>query len=69
MTLITEIESVVNSRPLSYLKDDINSLETLTPAHFLTLNYQVGIPDVEEEYSRRGAVSISRNFVKITSFQ
>ncbi|CAC5354913.1 unnamed protein product [Mytilus coruscus] len=37
-TLLAESEAVVNSRPLVYIGDDINSNIILTPAHFLTLN-------------------------------
>ena len=49
-TLVTEIESVINSRPLLYVNDDVNSVETLTPAHFVMLNYHIGTPDIDEEY-------------------
>ena len=35
VTILTEIEAVVNNRPLTYLDDDINSVEALTPAHLL----------------------------------
>lgn len=34
-TLIIEIEGVLNSRPLVPSSDDINSIDALTPAHFL----------------------------------
>ncbi|KMQ85212.1 hypothetical protein RF55_16360 [Lasius niger] len=52
-TLLVEIESILNSRPLTPLSSDPNDISVLTPAHFLigdTLllpaenNYQ-GIPD------------------------
>ena len=49
-TLLTEIESVVNTRPLIYICDDIEQC-TLTPAHFLTLNPRIDFPemtDIEE---------------------
>ena len=52
-TLIAEIESVVNSRPLLYSNDDINSIESLTPAHFISLNYKIGTPEVVEEFRPR----------------
>lgn len=48
-TLLAETEAVVNSRPLVYVGDDINSNIILTPAHFLTLNPKTGIPDSNEE--------------------
>jgi hypothetical protein len=41
---LKEVESV-NSRPLTYIGDDINSNITLTSNHFLTLNHTTGIPE------------------------
>ena len=38
-TLLTQIESVLNSRPLMPMSEDINDLDVLTPSHFL-----IGIP-------------------------
>ena len=35
-TYLTEIESIINGRPLTPLSDDINDFEPLTPNHFLT---------------------------------
>ena len=32
-TVLTDIEAIVNSRPLAYIGDDINDAEPLTPAH------------------------------------
>ena len=34
-TLLLEIESIVNSIPLTSVSDEINDLEPLTPNHFL----------------------------------
>jgi hypothetical protein len=48
-TLVKEIEAVINSRPLVYVGDDIQSTITLTPSHFLTLNPNIGIPECLEE--------------------
>ena len=49
-TLLTEIEAMLNCRPLVFLNDDINSGEAITPAHFLSLNNRTGFPDISEEY-------------------
>ena len=35
MTILTEVEALVNSRPLTRVSDDINDLEALTPNHFI----------------------------------
>ena len=35
MTLLTEVESIVNSRPLTQASDNVDDLEALTPNHFL----------------------------------
>ena len=34
-TLVTEIEAVLNDRPLTYVSSDVNDIEPLTPAHLL----------------------------------
>jgi len=43
-TLINEIESVLNTRPLVYVANDINSTMPIIPAHFLKMNPKSGIP-------------------------
>ena len=50
-TLIYEISAVLNSRPLVYVSEDINSNFSLTPGHFLTLNPFSGTPWFGEEHS------------------
>lgn len=44
-TLLTQIESVLNSRPLSPLSSDPNDLHPLTPAHFLLGKSFNDVPD------------------------
>ena len=34
-TLMCEFESILNQRPLTYVSDDVNDYEYLTPNHFL----------------------------------
>ena len=47
LTIITEVEAILNGRPLTYIDADINSGHALTPAHFLSLNQKTGYPDVD----------------------
>lgn len=56
LTLLKEAEAVVNSRPLVYVGNDINSYVTLTPSHFLSLNHKIGLPThnsdaLDEDYN------------------
>ena len=43
-TIITEVEAVINSRPLVYVDDGLEN-EIITPNHFLSLNTKNGIPE------------------------
>ncbi|CAI6345421.1 unnamed protein product [Macrosiphum euphorbiae] len=45
MTLLTQIEATLNSRPLCALSNDPSDLEALTPSHFLTLEPSTSLPD------------------------
>jgi len=47
-TVLTEVEAVINSRPLVYVYEDINSNIALTPSHF-PLNSNHVIPDLTED--------------------
>ena len=42
VTLLTEIEAVINSRPLTYVYGDFKSGFTLIPSHFLVFNRKLG---------------------------
>ena len=41
--LLAEIKAILNSRPLTYVYEDIESGFTLTPAHFLVTNQKLGL--------------------------
>lgn len=49
LTELKEAEAAVNSRPLAYVGDDIQSHITRTPSHFLGLNTKIGIPDLQHD--------------------
>jgi len=44
MTLLSEVEAIVNTRPLTYIYEDFNSKFVLTPSHFLLGGYNNAIP-------------------------
>ena len=44
--ILVETEAVVNSRPLVYVDEDINSSMVLTPLDFLSLHCKHIIPDI-----------------------
>ena len=46
-TVLIEVETVLNSRPLVYVRSDLNSGFTLTPAYFLNVNPNPGIPHLD----------------------
>ncbi|XP_060598447.1 uncharacterized protein LOC132752171 [Ruditapes philippinarum] len=47
ITVIKEVEAIVNCRPLVYVGEDINSNITLTPSHFICLNPNAGFSEIE----------------------
>jgi hypothetical protein len=66
-TVLKEIEASINSRPLVYVGNDINSSITLTPSHFLTLNRNVCSPDIdqnEDDYTYKPTESTADALLK-----
>ena len=56
-TLLCEVESILNCRPLTELSDDVNSFEALTPNHLILLHAGVTFPpglfNKDENYMSR----------------
>ena len=48
LTIIKEIEAVLNIRPLVYLDNDINNATVLTPSHFLGNNTNIASLELDE---------------------
>ncbi|GFW42019.1 uncharacterized protein TNCV_1904771 [Trichonephila clavipes] len=72
-TLLTQIEGLLNSRPLSYVNDsDIECISTLTPSHFLTgdvlLSFPEELPSTSNHRDRWELLqNIKRDFWKLWS--
>ncbi|GFV14045.1 DUF5641 domain-containing protein [Trichonephila clavipes] len=47
-TVLCDCESLINSRPLTYVTDDVENLEPLTPAMFLQDIREVGVPEFDQ---------------------
>lgn len=56
-TVLCEVESILNDRPITKLSDDPNDLEPLTPNHLLLLKGKPALPpglfEAHDQYSRR----------------
>lgn len=56
-TLMCEVESIINQRPITSLSDDPYDLEPLTPNHLLLMKAQPNMPpgtfSKEDQYTRR----------------
>lgn len=48
LTILCDCESVINSRPLTYLYDGVSDLSALTPNHFLREIREFGVPDLDQ---------------------
>ena len=43
-TFLSETEAASNSRPLAYVRDDLNDGITIAPSHFLSPNTKSSVP-------------------------
>ncbi|GFY24032.1 DUF5641 domain-containing protein [Trichonephila clavipes] len=58
-TLICDAESIINSRPITYLSEDPKDLVALTPAMFLQEIREIGVPDFDMIDSKK----LERRFI------
>ena len=64
-TILTEVEAVLNSRPLVYVGSDIESGLSLTPSHFLLVNPKTGVPvlDTESDPEYLQKITLKENLI------
>ena len=72
LTMLTEVEAIINTRPLTYVYGDFLSGFTLTPAHFLTGNLDTVMPfnsddceDTEYQQKRDSAQELTDYWRKV----
>lgn len=67
-TFLTEVEAILNSKPLCSISDDVDSIEALTPAHFLlgrqlnTLALPPPPPTINNSLKVSQAIQAQRSF-------
>ena len=64
ITLLTEIEAVLNTRPLAYVYEEFNSGFTLTPSHFLNGYQKLCLcPSGDSDYCDDSNFQISKDSI------
>ena len=58
--VLTRIDAVINSRPLTIVSDDIRDLTTITPAHLALGRSLFKLPDHEDEVSANKSTTRQR---------
>ena len=61
-TILCGIEACLNSSPLTPLYDDLDSLDVMTPGHFLTGNSLLAVPKPTES---KGKMCISDRWKQV----
>lgn len=65
-TIVTEIEAVMNDRPLTYVSSNIDDLEPLTPSHLLYGRKMTSLPSYEH-YTDNDITSVQSDQMTLTS--
>ncbi|XP_062538776.1 uncharacterized protein LOC134207067 [Armigeres subalbatus] len=64
-TVLTQIEAMMNSRPLLPISDDPNDLAALTPAHFLIGTSSTALPDPDYQHLPTGLLGTYQNWQQL----
>ncbi|GFT44324.1 integrase catalytic domain-containing protein [Trichonephila clavipes] len=64
-TVLYDCESLINSRPLTYVTDDVEDLEPLTPAMFLQDIKEIGVPELDQiDENKLNKILVYRNRIQ-----
>ncbi|GFY29277.1 DUF5641 domain-containing protein [Trichonephila clavipes] len=65
-TVLCDCESLINSRPLTYVTDDVEDLEPLTPAMFLQDIREIGVPELDQiDENKLNKILVYRNRIQM----
>ncbi|GFT63107.1 integrase catalytic domain-containing protein [Trichonephila clavipes] len=64
-TVLCDYESLINSRPLTYVTDDVKDLKPLTPAMFLHDIGEIGVPELDQiDENKLNKILVYRNRIQ-----
>ncbi|GFU34865.1 integrase catalytic domain-containing protein [Trichonephila clavipes] len=64
-TVLCDCESLINYRPLTYVTDDVEDLEPLTPAMFLNDIREIGVPELDQiDENKLNKILVYRNRIQ-----
>ena len=58
-TVLLYVEAIVNTRPLTYVNNELKPRKIIAPMHFLSMNLEVGLPAAAKDYEDNPGYNIS----------